>query len=451
MRSIVGMLLLALILSVQSVPVFAFEIDRVESPEGIVAWLKEDRANPIITLRFSFAGGSTQDPFELSGRARLVASTLDEGAGELPSKEFQEILTEQSISLRFSAGGERFSGSLTTLTETSEQAFDLLRLALTKPRFDDEAVERMRQRMLASLRSDTRNPNRIASQIWWRANFPDHPYSYPSHGTKETLSALRPEHLRAFWQNVITRQDLKIAVAGDISAAELAPLLDRLFGDLPERGSLKEIATLEIKALGETMIAEVDVPQSVVRFGHGGIDRQDPDWCASVLLDTIMASGFGSRLTQEVREKRGLVYSVGASNFSMDKASILLGSLATRNDRVAESIDLVKKEWRRMADEGPSEAELADAKSYVLGAFPISMTSISDFAGVMLSLQQNDLPIDYLKRREALFEQVSLADMKRVAKRLYRADSLSISVVGKPVGVEATRQAPRLEGFDNNG
>jgi len=259
------------------------------------------------------------------------------------------------------------------------------------------------------------------------------------------------DDLRAFVGSTFLRGGLVVAAVGDIDATALASLLDRVFGTLPETGVAAAVADTAPKAAGATMVVQVPVPQSVVVFGQAGIARDDPDWYVASLLNEIMAGGFGSRLTEEIREKRGLVYGVYAYLLPLDHAPLVMGGLATQNARVAESLDILRQEWKRMAEDGPTEAELADARTYLLGSFPLRLTDSGGTASVLMSLQENDLPIDYLERREALFRSVTLADMRRVAKRLYRPELLTVVVVGTPEGVAATAPPPPVPGVPTRG
>lgn len=432
-------------------PATALDIKQVTSPAGVKAWLVEDHSNPILTLSFSFVGGESSDPAGKEGRARLVSGLLDEGAGDLDSTAFQKALTEASISLRFNSRIDRFAGALVTLTETRERAVELLRQALTAPRFDAEPVERIRAQILASLRYDQQKPRSIASRAWWGASFPGHPYGRSGDGTPGSVAAVTVDDLKDFVASTFARKRLVVAAVGDIDPAGLASLLDRVFGALPAEGSATIATDTAPQAAGQTYVVQQQVPQSVVVFGHAGIARADPDWYAASLLNEILAGGFGSRLTEEIREKRGLVYGVYAYLLPLDHAPLVMGGLATQNARVAESIALVRQEWQRLAEAGPSAEELADARTYLLGSFPLRLTDSDGTASVLMGLQESNLSIDYLDRREALFQAITLDDMKRVARRLYRPDQLTVVVVGMPDGVTATAPVPTVPGVPAGG
>jgi zinc protease len=450
MRRTTRLLVLLLGLTVWT-PAYALDIQEVTSAGGVKAWLVEDRSNPILTLAFSFPGGRSADPLGREGRARLVSGLLDEGAGEFDSTAVQQALSEDSIRLSFNARSDRFAGTLVTLTETRARAVDLLRLALTEPRFDPEPVERIRAQVLASLRNTLQRPQTIAGRAWWGASFPDHPYGRSGDGTPDSVAAITVDDLRDFVGATFARDGLLVAAVGDIDAADLATLLDEVFGDLPARGSSLATADAEPVSVGDVFVVEVPVPQSVVMFGHAGIARGDPDWYAAALLNEVMAGGFGSRLTEEIREKRGLVYSVYAYLLPLDHAPLVMGGLATQNARVAESIDLVRREWARMAEAGPGDDELADARTYLLGSFPLRLADSDGTVGVLMSLQESGLPADYLDRRAALFEAVTPEEARRVARRLYRPESLTVVVVGMPEGVTPTRDLPPIPGVPAGG
>ena len=439
MKSILNAILCVFILLPGSA--LALEIQPVTSPGGIKAWLVEDHRNPILSLNFSFRGGESTDPEGREGRARLVSGLLDEGAGELDSQAFQKAVADNSITLRFNSRSDRFSGKLVTLTETREKAAELLRLALTEPRFDPEPVERIRAQISASLRRNLQDPQTIASRTWWATSFPDHPYGRSGDGTLESVAAVTAEDLRAFTEAVLAREDLVVGAVGDIDAEELGTLLDAVFGGLPETSGAQTVKDTVPVHDGETIVVDLTIPQSVVVFGQAGIDREDPDWFTANLLNRVMAGGFGSRLMEEIREKRGLVYGVWAYLLPLEHSPMMMGGLASENARVAEAVSLVRQEWERMAEEGPTQEELDDARTYLLGSFPLSLTDSDGIASLLVSLQENGRPIDYLDRLEEIYGGITLADARRVAAKLYRAKELTVVVAGQPEGIEPAAPA----------
>ena len=422
------------------VPARAIEIQRVVSPGGVEAWLVEDHTNPIIAVRFAFDGGAALDPEGREGLAEMVSSLLDEGAGDLDSQAFQRRLEDLAVRLRFDAGRDTFGGHLRTLTRNRDAAFDLLRLALTAPRFDDEPVARIRNQILAGLRRELEDPDTIASRTLSRALFPDHPYGRPVGGTPESIAAITTGGLKRFVEQRLARANLVIGVVGDITPEVLARLLDSTFGGLPERAAAGRVADTKPAASNETIVVTKPVPQSAIVFGQEGIKRDDPDFYAAYVMNYVLGGGgFTSRLYDQVREKRGLAYSVYSSLYPLDHAALIVGGAGTANARVAETLSVVREEWRRLAAGGLTEKELADAKTYLTGSFPLRFTSSGRIASMLVGMQRDNLGIDYLERRNSYIEAVTLNDVNRVARRILDADRLIVVVVGEPDGVTSVR------------
>ena len=420
----------------------AFEIKQVTSNSGITAWLVEDHKNPLITMQFMVRSGSSIDPKTKTGLAYLVSGLLDEGAGDLDSKSFQAALEKNSIALSFDARMDSFSGTLSTLTETKEEAFLLLALAIKEPRFDPEPTLRVKSQIAASLRASKENPNNIAGKLWWQLAFPSHAYGRPKKGTPETLASITREDMKDYVNKNLIKDNISISVVGDITTGELSAVLDDIFGDLPSSSSRNELRNTRVKNSGETVVVERDIPQSVVIFGHDGIKRDDADWYAATILFEILAGGFGSRLTEEIREKRGLTYGVAAYPLPLDKAGVIVGSVSTVNGRVAESIRLIRDIWRRFGEEGPTIEEIQNAKDYINGSFSLRFTNSKTIVGVLNALQRFDLGKNYIEERPNLIAKVTPEDLKRVAKRIFKAESLTFVIVGNPVNIKATMPLP---------
>ena len=418
-------------------PAHATKIERIVSPGGIEAWVVREPA-PLIAVEFAFTGGAEQDPPDKAGVAFLAADLLDDGAGDLDAKAFQERLERKSIEMSFSAGRDRVRGNLRTLTVNRDEAFDYLRLALTKPRFDTDAVERARAQLVSRLQRQSTSPNDIASRTWWQAAFPGHPYGRPVTGTPESVARIGIDDLKSFTRRVLARAKLKIAIVGDIDAEAVGALLDRTFGDLPAAPDLLPVADIKMQGLGRRIVVPMDVPQAVVTFGTQGIARSDPDFMAAYLINHILGGGaFSSRLYQEVREKRGLAYGVYDTLTWLDHAAVLIGGTATRSAVTGEAIGIIEAEIRRLAAAGPTEDELADAKSALDGSYALGLDTSGKIAGQLVQIQLDNLGIDYIDRRSSLIEAVTLDDTRRVAKRLLDS-GLLVTVVGRPQGVTST-------------
>jgi zinc protease len=434
---------LCILLTAGTVSEAAMKIERVTSASGIEAWLVQDHSIPIVTLRFTFAGGANLDPPDKDGTAALASSLLDEGAGEYDTTAFHRRLDELAAEMSFAAGHDEFDGTIRMLTANRDESADLLRIALTEPRFAEEAVERVRAQTLAALQKQARNPRSLASRLWMSEAFERHPYGRNTSGSTTSVATIARGDLSAFASRQFQRNTLVIGAVGDITPAELAPLVDRIFGALPEGEADPVLPEATLADGGALLVKRSAVPQSSVTFGQVGLKRDDPDWYAALVVNEILGGGgFRGRLMKEIREKRGLAYGVSTGLVSYRHAGLILGSVATENARVADSIALIRKEWQRMRDEGPTADELRDAKTYLTGSFPLGLDSTTRIAGVLVRMQLDGLGIDYLDRRAGLISGVTLDQARAVARRLYDPAQLSFAVVGDPAGLQPTRPAP---------
>jgi zinc protease len=423
----------------------AMNIQKVESANGITAWLVEDHTLPLIAMQFGFNGGSAQDPVGKDGTAFFVSGMLDEGAGDIPSQAFQEKLQDLAIQISFDATRDVMTGGVKTLTKNKDEAFRLLRLALTEPRMDADAMERVRSQIVSVIKSDNEEPDTVASDTWFAHVFTGHPYGTRTKGTLETIGALSADDLRAYVRRNFARDNLHIAVVGDISAAELAIALDSIFGALPESAELASVPEAIWKTEPRQVVIPMATPQTIVNFGLPGPKRKDDDFIPAYILNYIVGGGgFASKLMEEVREKRGLAYSVYTYLSPLDHTGILLGGVATQNERVGESIEVIRQVLGRIAEEGPTAEELDNAKRYLTGSYALRFSSSAQIAQILLWLQIEDLGIDYVENRNSLIEAVTLSDVKRVAKFL-KPDALIMSIVGQPAGLAPAEGKPAAE------
>ena len=411
------------------------EIQEVTSPGGITAWLVEEPSIPFTALEIRFKGGTALDAAGKRGAINLMMATLEEGAADRNAREFAAAVEELAASFSFDAYDDAVSVSARFLTENRDEAVELLRTALVEPRFDEDAVERVRAQVLSILASDATDPNSIASRTFDELAFGDHPYGSSGDGTVESVAALTRGDLVAAKDRVMAKDRVHVAAVGDITAAELGPLLDRLLGDLPETGApMPEDVDVALDA-GVTVVP-FDTPQSVALFGHEGIARNDPDFFPAYVVNHLFGeSGFESRLMEEVREKRGLTYGIGTYLAPKDHAALVIGQTATANARMAETVAVIQDEWRRIAEKGVTEAELEAAKTYLTGAYPLRFDGNGQIADILVGMQMEGLPIDYIATRNAKIEAVTLAEANRVARRIYRPEALHFVVVGQPEGL----------------
>ena len=415
----------------------AVEIQEVTSPGGITAWLVEEHSIPFAAIEIRFKGGTSLDLPGKRGSVNLMAALREDGSGDMDTRAFAEARDTLAARYSFEAFRDSIAVSARFLTENRDASVALLRQALTEPRFDADAIERVREQILSNLRSDALDPGTIARDRFSQLAWGDHPYGSPGDGTVASVSALTREDLVAAHARTVARDRVYVGAVGDITPAELAAILDEVLGDLPEAGPVDvPQATYQIEP-GLTVEA-FETPQSVALFGHQGIDRDDDDFFAAYVTNEIFGGGgFTSRLMEEVRVKRGLTYGIGAYLAPSDHGALVLGQVATDNARMAETIEVVRAEWQRIA-EGVTQEELDAAKTYLTGAYPLRFDGNAQIARIMVGMQVDDLPIDYIATRNDNVNAVTLEDVRRVAARRYRPDDLHIVVVGQPEGLSAS-------------
>ena len=410
-------------------------IQEVTSPGGVTAWLVEDHGIPFVALEIVFKGGTSLDAPGKRGATYLMTGLIEEGAAGMDSRAFAEARDSLAASFSFDARNDSVSVSARMLAENRDQAVALLHEALVDPRFDQSALDRVREQVLSGLRSDAKSPEALAPLAFDRLAFADHPYGTAKEGTPDSVAALTRDDILAAHRGAMAHDRIYVAAAGDITAAELAALLDTLFADLPATGAPMPPRAPWLLQPGVT-VEQFPSPQSVVFFGHRGIPRDDPDFFAAHILNEAMGGGrFSARLMKEVREKRGLTYGIGTYLVPMDHAELYLGQFSASNDKVAEAVSVVRAEWARVAAEGLTEAELEEVKTYLTGSYPLRFAGNGNIAGVLVGMQVENLPIDYAVTRNEKIEAVTMEDIKRVAKRIFLPEDLHFVVVGQPKGL----------------
>jgi zinc protease len=421
----------------------AAKIPHLISPGGIEAWFVQDATVPLIAMEYAFGGGATQDPADKPGVGNMVANLLDEGSGDLDSKTFHERLDRRAIELSFHSARDNFRGSLRMLKDNKDEAFDLLRMSLTSPHFESADIERVRAQVISGLRRDSSNPTSLASRKFLEVAFGDHPYGRQANGTLESVPKIDVADLREYVRRVLAKDTLRIAVVGDVDPATLGQLLDKTFGGLPAKASLTPVADVEAAKPPQRTFISLDVPQTVVTFGGPGFKRNDPNFMAAYVVNHILGGGgLSSRLYHEVREKRGLAYSVYESLLWMDHSAVFVGNTGTRADRAGETVDAITAEVRRIAEDGPSQKELDEAKSYLKGSQMLALDTSSKLASALLQYQLDKLPIDYIEKRNAIVDAVTLDEAKKAAQRLWGQGLLTVIVGRAPQAAAQPAAAP---------
>lgn len=411
------------------------KVQTLKSPGGIEVWLVEERGLPIVNIEAVFRGGRSLEPAGKAGLARLTSYMMDEGAGDLGAQAFMAALADSAVNLSFGAEAENMTLSLSFLKEKSAEALHLGALALTKPRFDLDSVKRMKDAILVEQTQIEDDPASKADLVWWQMAFAGTPYGVNGAGDAASIKGMGRNDILAFHAKAFSRARLIAVIVGDIGPAEATSAVDALFGGLPTGEPYSPGPPVAIAKPG-VQIVERDVPQTVVVFGLPALKRNDPDFRALHTLNYMLGGGsFASRLMQEVRVKRGLVYSVNSSVTTLDRAGILFGTFATKNETAGEALNLVRAEIARLRDDGPSEQEVNDAKAYLTGSWPLSFDSNASTATQLLAIRRNDFPPDYADKRNAEIEALTTEKLRQIAKKYLDPDRMFVVVLGKPQGL----------------
>ncbi len=414
----------------------AEHVQRIDTPGGLTAWLVESYAVPLVALEFAIRGGAAQDPTNKSGAATMLAGLLDEGAGPYDARAFHRAVDDLAVHIGFGADRDSISGHMQTLAKNTDKAFALLKLTLNDAHLADADVARVRSQLFAELKRDVTEPDAMASKAFREAAFPNHPYGRPSRGDLATIDTIMRDDLVALRARLFAKNDLKIAVVGAIDAQTLSDRLDQTFGGLPDKNNLTAVAPITLANVGTRKIVPLDVPQSMIRFGRPSVTKHDPDYFAVVVANHILGAGtFTSRLFREVREARGMAYSVYSHLNEYDQCPMLIGAAATKNERAGEAIALIEEEFKRFALEGPTEDELDKARKFLIGSYALRFDTSTKIASQLVNLQLDGFEPSYLDERNGRIAAVTLEDCKRAAKKLLGDGELLVTVVGKPAGV----------------
>lgn len=411
------------------------DIKEVTSAGGITAWVVEEPSIPFVALELRFRGGTSLDVDGKRGATNLMVGLLEEGAGALDAQGFARASEALAAQFGYDSHADAVSISARVLSENRDEALELLRLSLIEPSFPQVAVERVRAQVMSGIRSSLKDPDKIAGARLSALMYGDHPYGTPGRGTEASVAALSRDDLIAAHQGAMARDRLYVSVVGDITAAEVGPMLDALLGELPATGApLPGEATLLLT--GGIDVVNYDTPQSVAVWAQRGIHRNDEDFFAAYVLNVVLGGGgFESRLMTEVRQKRGLTYGVYSYLVLRDLADVYMGSVASANDRIGEAIKVIGDEWAQMAKVGATEDEVARAKALLTGAYPLRFDGNGAIARIMVGMQVDDMPMDYIATRNDKVNAVTLEDVNRVAGELLDPQGLQFVIVGMPEGL----------------
>ena len=430
--TVLKVLMISLILLTFCSKLSATAITEIKAFDGVKAWLVEEHSIPFVTLEIRFKGGATLDRVGKRGSVYFMSALLNEGADDLDASAFAMEMERLAVELDFNVYQDSLSISFKFLTENKNDSINLLKKALTKPRFDQEPIERVRDQVLSILKSNAKDPRKIASKVFFENVFGSHPYGSMKDGNLQSVLSLNREDIFNAYHDVFNRNQIFISAVGDITPKELRDLLNEVVEEIPAN-PVKITDQVIYKLPGGNTVIDFDTPQSVTIFGHGGIKRTDKDFFSAYVLTHILGgSGFGSRLMTELREKNGLTYGVSAYLASWEKADLILGQFASSNNTVMEAISIVRKEWAALAERGVTADELQDAKTFLTGAYPLRFDGNSRIARILVGMQSQGLPIDYIRTRNAKVNSVTIEDIKRVSTRILKEKNLYFVIVGRP-------------------
>ena len=414
-----------------SINLFALDVEEIVSDKNIRAWIVEDNSIPIISMNLTFKGGAYFDPLTKEGTSTFVAALLDEGAGNLSSKEFKEEMNDLGMKIDFRSSKDEFSITFQTISKNKKKSFELLRRAILEPRFDSEEIEKIRNQIISSIKINESNIRSFSSQQFEKNFYLDHKFSRNVEGSLKSIKNIKKPDLEEYIKFFFTKSNLIIGISGDISKSEMKKQLDSTFGDLP-KGDPKNfiIKGIEKVKTGELRIKKKS-PQTSVFFGHIGLSRDDEKYFAARIANYVLGGGgFQSKLYKKIREENGLVYSIYSYLLPNAGGGIILGGFQTKNENVKTTLKLLKKEWSKIREKGISQEELDNAKSYFIGSFSRSFSSTKSIAALLNTVQTYKLGIDYFNKRSKIIKDLDLEFVNNVCKDFFKPSELFFTIVG---------------------
>lgn len=432
-------LVVVLCLCVSSAAVSMSPVERIVLPNQLVLLTSEDHALPFVTFQLLVNAGSWRDPVGQEGLAHLTAKGLLLGTSQRTVKEIHEELDFMGASLSAAATKDYAEVSLRVLKKDLDRGFRLFMEALTSPSFPVEEIRREIEKTLAAIRASEDQPDDLAQRHFERTLFAGSPYGHPAHGTKESVSRLTREEVDRFFQAYYHPNNALLTIVGDIGTAELREkILPRL--EAWPRGELREEQfQVRFQEVPETIKIDRNLTQANILMGHRGVERTNPDYYALTVMNYILGGGgFSSRLVEEIRNKRGLAYSV-ASYFSPGKfPGAFEVSLQTKNRSAKEAISLVLGEIEKIRKERVSDQELEAAKKYLIGSFPMRFNTQAKLARFLSQIEYYGLGLDYPEKYASLIGSVTPDEVLRVARTYLHPEKLIQVIVAnlKEAGLE---------------
>lgn len=407
------------------------QVEVVTSPGGIEAWLVEDRFVPAFALNYGFDGGSAQDPVGKSGLAYLLGSVLCDGP-KGDATPFSEWADACGLRHSFYVGKDAFCGGLVALRENRFEAAALISGMLAQPPIDPTLVEIKLKPQLAALASRMAKPEVAAGTQWDATAFAGHPYAHPVHGTHEDLTSITADDLDTYRSRIFAKDTLKVVCVGAISAAELGALLDDAFGELPTTATLTDVPEVAAPSVGTTSYVELAVPQAAIVFGMDAVPRSHPDYSAAMLLNHMLGGRhMSSRLVEEIRFKRGLAFDAGSDITLWRHAAVLRGVVHTRSAMVGQVLDLIRDEFYRFTDGAFAATDLDSAKRSLASTLALGPDDNRAAAHRLLRWALAGTGPGYPSLRKRRIEVLSDYDVRRVARRMFDPQKLSVCIAGE--------------------
>ncbi len=423
----------------------AITVETTSVGHGVKVWYAQNPSAPVVDVVLSFEGaGSASDPEGKGGRAAFAASMLTEGAGNLDSAAFRRALDEKAISLEVNTSDDRLQIHIYCLREHATRAGELLAMALNKPLLAEADQQRMKSDITSLLARLNERPGYLASRLLSTRAFKGHPYSNAEYGDATSVAALNANDVRDFLRTYITRGNVMVAASGDVDASLLDDMLEPVVEALADNDSgAVAVTQTTLAGSGETLRQTMPVPQTTVLFAAPAIARDDPRFYAQYLLNYILGgSALFSRLGDEVRQKKGLVYSIDTDLDMKRGAAVIAGSLATRNATADEAVAQVKTVLDAMYKTGVTTQECEDAKNHVIGAFARTLDSSSSVASMLMAMQIHKLGEDYIEKRASLFSKVSCGEVNAVASEILNPANFLFAIVGGTADIGGTGPIP---------
>lgn len=405
---------------------------RFATPNGMVVLVLEQHFLPIVEIHALIKTGSAQDPPDKAGLANLVAGLLDEGTTTRSSRQLAEQIDFVGGSLSVQAGEDFTTASARTLKKDIELGFTLLADILQRPAFPKQEFERVRSQILGEIASDNDDPGHVAMKAFNQLVFQNHPYRWPVNGTEETLGKITLADVQNFYAKEYLPNQVILTVVGDVTVEQATALVQTHFGTwkkgvVPSR-TVKKQAVIDKKIV---QLIEKDLTQSTIVIGHSGISRTNPDFYAVTVMNHVLgAGGFSSRLMDAIRDKQGLAYGI-TSHYD---ARLMPGSfwinLQTRTETTNQAVNGVLAEMKAIREAPVSDQELADAKAFLMGSFPLRLDSTAKLAQVLAQVEFYGLGFDYFSQYPKWIDRVTKEDVLRVAKQYLDPQHYALVVVG---------------------